>query len=470
MNEAPAAYAGPAFVGWRAWRVMPHETLGGPASVRLCASGTRGLPKVWEPLQAAHAVCGKFATGHDAPWPDCECGLHAYRAEKDARNHFESFVDNGSGRAAAGWAFGRVSLWGRIVEHEHGWRAEHAYPYDVTVYGPPELAETVRGLYAIDVQAAEPVARPAKEQRVADTRAQLAALAKELKEIEADLDDASPPAVKMKPPWDASEALRRKGGNICHELWTSIYKRDVSAVTALELATDLVERGGGDVTRVGDRYDANSISHDLYMRAMYGDVRCFKAPGQANRWASGWMPKGIADLTMRGFVEADLRLEHLDRDFTYISAVCTAAGDQGAATAGEIKEALASIGQKPGWFTQSIARCRYRGWMTANGGTQEPTEYGRSVVRYGDLPPMWPDRPEEEPSADLVALEALREAVAEVGGPVTVHDIAWRFTSRWSHGGPAGTRIRGRLGKLEKKGLVISRRSTDSVLMRYSIA
>jgi hypothetical protein len=26
---------------------------------------------------------------------------------------------------------GRVALWGRVVEHEHGWRASHALPLDL---------------------------------------------------------------------------------------------------------------------------------------------------------------------------------------------------------------------------------------------------------------------------------------------------------------------------------------------------
>ena len=29
-----------------------------------------------------------------------------------------------------GRVLGRVLLWGRVVEHEHGWRASHALPLD----------------------------------------------------------------------------------------------------------------------------------------------------------------------------------------------------------------------------------------------------------------------------------------------------------------------------------------------------
>jgi hypothetical protein len=47
---------------------------------------------------------------------------------------------------------GRVSLWGRVFENTHGWRAQYAYPYELFVLGGD--AATVRGLrdtYAVDV-------------------------------------------------------------------------------------------------------------------------------------------------------------------------------------------------------------------------------------------------------------------------------------------------------------------------------
>ena len=36
--------------------------------------------------------------------------------------------------AGRGIAWGRVSLWGRVVEHEDGWRATKAYPLDLKVW------------------------------------------------------------------------------------------------------------------------------------------------------------------------------------------------------------------------------------------------------------------------------------------------------------------------------------------------
>lgn len=52
-----------------------------------------------------------------------------------------------------GYAFGRVSLWGRVIEHESGWRAQYAYPYALTLETLDEdAALVIRREYAVDVE------------------------------------------------------------------------------------------------------------------------------------------------------------------------------------------------------------------------------------------------------------------------------------------------------------------------------
>jgi hypothetical protein len=56
-----------------------------------------------------------------------------------------------------GWAIGRVALWGRVIEHEKGWRAQYAYPYALHVESEDEaVALAVRRVYAVDVEWAGP--------------------------------------------------------------------------------------------------------------------------------------------------------------------------------------------------------------------------------------------------------------------------------------------------------------------------
>jgi hypothetical protein len=76
---------------------------------------------VWEPGRPLAARCEH---GHSAPDLDCACGIYAARDPAEARRYLV-------GRDEAdviGRVLGQVFLWGRVVEGEHGWRAERAYP------------------------------------------------------------------------------------------------------------------------------------------------------------------------------------------------------------------------------------------------------------------------------------------------------------------------------------------------------
>jgi len=45
--------------------------------------------------------------------------------------------------------FGRVKLWGEVVEHESGYRSEFARIVNLD-YGDPELLEKFRAIYGVD--------------------------------------------------------------------------------------------------------------------------------------------------------------------------------------------------------------------------------------------------------------------------------------------------------------------------------
>jgi hypothetical protein len=76
------------------------------------------------------------------------CGIYAVR-ERALLDRLVAFVP-GPGRLP--FAIGRVSLWGRVVENVDGWRAEYAYPYDLTlVRGDEGTARTLRRRYLVDV-------------------------------------------------------------------------------------------------------------------------------------------------------------------------------------------------------------------------------------------------------------------------------------------------------------------------------
>jgi hypothetical protein len=109
-------------LGWRLWRLRRNEE----GALRLTPTTPRAA---WEPGVAIHARCSGAHTRlymvfnpeleptHRSPMPGCTCGVHAM---KDVRR-----ITNGRTRGAV---VGRVAMWGRVIEHSKGWRAEFAYP------------------------------------------------------------------------------------------------------------------------------------------------------------------------------------------------------------------------------------------------------------------------------------------------------------------------------------------------------
>jgi hypothetical protein len=152
MSALPETRLAEPITAWRCWRILPYETLDGEQSVRLCAVGTLAGPKVWEPRQANAAICASYDSHHAAPWFDHECGVWALRDRATAYERMEGFVET-QGSDLVGWAFGQVSLWGLVIEHEHGYRAQFAYPYSISVESTDEsLAGKLARLYLVDAE------------------------------------------------------------------------------------------------------------------------------------------------------------------------------------------------------------------------------------------------------------------------------------------------------------------------------
>jgi hypothetical protein len=470
MNAAPNIYIGPAFVGWRSWRILPYDALGQAPSIRLCACGTQGIPKVWEPRKAIRAVCGTYEQAHEAPWENCHCGIHAYASEENARTHLATFVDctNRKKDGVLGWAFGRASLWGRIVEHEHGWRAEHAYPYDITVYGTAQLAAMVQRLYLVDVDTA-----PLADLKQACANDDDAEAAEELEQVMSDTEALLIRAKRLRAArfrklerlsdlnWD--DFGRWHG--LDHLIRPALIKAQGKThlpVTAREVVVNMMgEAGVPDYEPTP--MEIGEIAHDLYVLAMRHEIHRWVRDGSKVRYWS--MGREAFD---PAFVTSDPTLEYLERDVALISALCICtAGEGEAATSKEMMTVLsAKLGpQASQQWSQSFVRCQFRGWATSRVKREyTPTARGVSVARLGYEPPELP-----YPS-DLndVLLDALRAAVAEKGDAVSVDDLAWRFRERWHNGHASGHSLGGALSRLANRGQVVKERRPDSKLVYWS--
>jgi hypothetical protein len=128
-------------VGWKVWRVEDG----------LLRSVLYG--DVWPVDAPVQATCRRPThVTHDVPSPSCECGIHAGR-ELAAWKHYLAV-------GAEGRVFGRVMLWGSVVEGAAAWRGALARPVEIVVpeavTDRHEVAEALRA-YGVPVNVLEPV-------------------------------------------------------------------------------------------------------------------------------------------------------------------------------------------------------------------------------------------------------------------------------------------------------------------------
>jgi hypothetical protein len=110
LEGLEATRASEPIVAWRAWALTGRRD-GSGLLLRPVARRARTR----RPLEVVEATC-RTSHRHEAPDPSCTCGLHGTHGIEVLRKT----------RCPA--VLGRVALWGRVIEHEHGYRARYAYP------------------------------------------------------------------------------------------------------------------------------------------------------------------------------------------------------------------------------------------------------------------------------------------------------------------------------------------------------
>ena len=128
LAAVPAPDLAAAVVGWRVWAASQERDELVLRSVV--------YPSRWPAGERFEAVCGNRArfgvigrvlpiAAHEAPGEDCGCGIYAARTPDIALRYLGRL---GLIRGARAALIGQVSLWGRVIECESGWRASYAYP------------------------------------------------------------------------------------------------------------------------------------------------------------------------------------------------------------------------------------------------------------------------------------------------------------------------------------------------------
>lgn len=124
FGQYPLEHSAEPIEGWRAWRLRRNTE----GALRIAPTTPR---PDWEPGVPIHATCSgahereymvynpELAQFHRSPEPGCTCGVHAMKDPRRLRR-------SRPGKTAG--VIGTVAMWGRVIEHTKGWRAEFAYP------------------------------------------------------------------------------------------------------------------------------------------------------------------------------------------------------------------------------------------------------------------------------------------------------------------------------------------------------
>ncbi len=108
-------------LAWRSWRLrLDPETEAVQPVLESCVYGDP-----WPEQRAFSAYCPE----HAKPAPDCGCGIYAVTA-REAALEWATWAQSALPNPIA---LGRVQLWGRVLPHSGGYRAELGYPYEVGV-------------------------------------------------------------------------------------------------------------------------------------------------------------------------------------------------------------------------------------------------------------------------------------------------------------------------------------------------
>jgi hypothetical protein len=109
-------------VGWRRWNFMyPHFL------------ANLGNDTIYVPREKIEAHCEQYSTigtlvlrkdhsEQQAPHLTCMCGIYAY---KEKPILLREIRDSCSGLRLV---YGEINLWGKVIEHEDGYRAQFGYP------------------------------------------------------------------------------------------------------------------------------------------------------------------------------------------------------------------------------------------------------------------------------------------------------------------------------------------------------
>jgi hypothetical protein len=156
-------------IGWRMWRVLDWRAPSPHLGSMTYMGGNH-----WPSGRAPASETG-------VPALSGTCGYHAHKTKEQVHLAFGYTLTEVHRRTGLVYAWGEVYLWGKVVEHENGYRAQFAYPKRLWVTKPaivgmevPDYPSMLRRLYGVeaawapDVQEPEPFCAGSAEKTLID--------------------------------------------------------------------------------------------------------------------------------------------------------------------------------------------------------------------------------------------------------------------------------------------------------------
>ena len=140
-ENVPKSEINEAIIAWRVWRLITN----GKSTILLsCATG-----EAWQagvPMEAKEPLM--VFQEHN--------GVHAFK-EKTLPRDYDYGIENISYGEYI--LYGQVALWGKVIEHEDGYRAEFAYPTHIfmsKIDNATKIAQSIRADYGCEVTVLDP--------------------------------------------------------------------------------------------------------------------------------------------------------------------------------------------------------------------------------------------------------------------------------------------------------------------------
>jgi hypothetical protein len=115
-------------VGWRQWNFMHPHFL-----------ANLGNDTIYVPREKIEAHCEQYSTigtsvlpkdhsEQQAPHLTCTCGIYAYKEKPRLLREIRNKMTIPAIYSGLRLVYGEINLWGKVIEHEDGYRAQFGYP------------------------------------------------------------------------------------------------------------------------------------------------------------------------------------------------------------------------------------------------------------------------------------------------------------------------------------------------------